>query len=53
MNRLCDTCTNKCKQADSVILVECPKYKRIPTQLSIKFQSDKCKTKERRKETDD
>jgi len=36
-NSICQRCTRKCKQPESVSLLACPKFDAIPVQLEIKL----------------
>ena len=36
-NKLCMKCIRKCKQSDTAILVNCPKFKPMPRQLELNF----------------
>jgi len=45
INKLCSTCTEKCKQSINVILLRCPNYKFEQQQLEFKFTFTKKKKK--------
>ena len=34
-NKLCQRCCKKCKQADTVLIVSCPRFEASPVQLTI------------------
>lgn len=38
MNKLCQLCLKDCKQADTVMIIECRKYCRAPVQIEFKFK---------------
>jgi len=40
INRLCLACANRCKQSDSVRIVECPNYEKKPTEREFRIMVD-------------
>jgi hypothetical protein len=48
LNSVCLGCRQKCKQADTVIVLGCSRYRRKDMQLELKFTFDKKRGKKKK-----
>lgn len=49
-NPICRDCRQECKQTDTVIVLNCAKYRRKDEQLKLNFAMDRGKNKRKKEE---